>query len=70
MCLFHDLKWSNLVENRFINFGENSTSNETTGRNCTVESNSSVTRRVLAEIIYVIYFEVWAIIALEYKLEG
>ena len=37
---------------------------------CTVGASSSVTRRVLAEIIYVIYYEVWAVFILEYKLKG
>ena len=35
MRLFHDPKCLNLVENHIINFGENSTSKGTTGRNCT-----------------------------------
>ena len=36
----------------------------------TVGTSSSVTRRVLAEIIYVIYCEVWAVFILIYKLKG
>ena len=36
----------------------------------TVGASSSVTRRVLAEIVYVIYNEVWAVFILEYKLKG
>ena len=36
--------------------------------NGTVEASSFVTRRVLAEIVYVIYYEVWAVFMLEYKL--
>ena len=36
----------------------------------TVGASSSVTRRVLAEIIYVIYYEVWAVFILDYKLKG
>ena len=39
MCLFHDLKWSNLEDSHIIDFGENSTSNGTTGRNCTNDSS-------------------------------
>ena len=33
----------------------------------TVGASSSVTRRVLAEIVTMIYHEVWAVLILEYK---
>ena len=36
----------------------------------TVGASSSVTRRVLSEIVYVIYYEVWAVFILEYELKG
>ena len=36
----------------------------------TVGASKSVTRRVLAETVYVIYYEVWAVFILEYDLEG
>ena len=36
----------------------------------TVGASSSGTRRVFAEIAYVIYHAVWAVFILEYKLEG
>ena len=38
--------------------------------NGTVGASSSVTRRVLAEIVYVIYYEVWPIFILVYKSKG
>ena len=36
----------------------------------TVGASSSVTRRVFAEIVYVIYYEVWVVFIYEYKLKG
>ena len=41
----------------------------TIGLDCTVGDSSSVTRRVLAEIVYEIYYEVWAVFILEYELK-
>ena len=40
------------------------------GRPGTVGASSSVTRRVLAEIVYAIYYEVWAVFVMEYTLKG
>ena len=36
----------------------------------TVGACSSVTRRVLAEIVYVIYYEVWTVLVMEYTAMG
>ena len=39
-------------------------------RTSTVGASSSFTRRILAEIVYMIYYEIWPVFILEYELKG